>query len=264
MRCMTASAQAATLPPPLEHRRKSFSLDNVKLADVEDGERGGTFTGIASAVGVLDRHGEVIEKGAFDRTLRDLGSEFVLLWQHNPSQPIGVITLSTDTRGDLVAKGDINLDTQLGREAYALLKQGAIKAMSIGFNIPEGGMVWDENAKHLRITAVDLWETSLVTFPANPGAVVNGVKDDTDALERIHADAGAVCERVKAGRVLSAANVSKLEAARDALQAVLDAAGLGEEAKSVGAPFVDPEWGGITTLAEEMRASLDRRIRGDV
>lgn len=261
---MTLSHAAAPLPTQGETRQKSFALSSLKLANTDEGEQPGRFTGIASAVGVLDRHGEVIETGAFDQTLAEKGSEFVLLWQHNPSQPIGVINLSTDARGDLVAEGDINLDTQLGREAYALLKQGAIKAMSIGFNIPEGGMKWDEDAKHLRILAVDLWETSLVTFPANPGAVVDGVKADEDALDRIHAAAHGILERHKAGRVLSAANRSKLEAAVEACQAVLDAdsppdAGEKSASDAIGPPQNGCELAGVKTLIAEMSKTLIER-----
>lgn len=107
-----------------------------------------------------------------------------------------------------------------GAEAYALLKQGAVKAMSIGFNIPTDGAAWDSDAKVLRINAIDLWETSLVTFPANPGAQITDVK---------HA-AEAELDAVKAGRVLSAANRKKVEDARDALNAVLEAADPTEKA----------------------------------
>lgn len=249
---MTHTSQAAPLPPQLEHRYKAFELSELKLANPDDGEPEGTFSGIASAVGVTDRHGEVIEKGAFDAGLAAKGTRYTLLWQHAPSQPIGVIDVSTDARGDLVAKGEINLETQLGREAHALLKQGAINAMSIGFNIPAGAMKWDEDAKVVRILAVDLWEVSLVTFPANPAALVDGVKQ----LDQIVAEA-------KAGRVLSAANKQKLEAARDALQAVLDAAGLGGEdegEKSIGPPSSDSELDGIKQLAARMRAEIAERV----
>lgn len=199
-------------PLPLTTHRKAYALEVKAVEAPDDGV--GRFSGIASAVGVLDHHGDVIEAGAFDATLAKKGAEFPLLWQHRMDQPIGVITLSVDARGDLVGEGAINLDVQLGREAYALLKQGAVGAMSIGFNIPADAAQWDTDAKVLRIHEVDLWETSLVTFPANPGAQVMDVK---------HA-AEVELEAVKAGRVLSAANRTKVAAAIEALQAVLDAA----------------------------------------
>lgn len=259
---MTLPQHTAPLPQPVaESRRKSFTLDHLKLAT--DGEPDGTFTGIASAVGVLDRHGEIIERGAFDTDLATNGGRRVLLWQHNPSQPIGVIDLSTDQRGDLVAKGTINLDTQLGREAYSLLKQGAINAMSIGFNIPEGGVKWDDESKVLRILSVTCWETSLVTFPANPGALVDGVKHDADQLDTILATTDAILARVKAGRVLSAANRSKLEAAIAACQAVLDA-DTPPVTDSIGPPPAPLEMGELKALITEMGADLDTRIRGNV
>lgn len=234
---------------------KSFALDRIKLDEVADGASTAEFTGIASAVGVLDRHNEVIEKGAFDVTLKADGPTFVMLYQHDPSKPIGVIHLSLDASGNLVAKGEINLETELGREVHSLMKQGALKSMSIGFNIPEGGAVWDAKAGILRILAVELWEVSVVTFPANPGATIDSVKH----AFKLGPDAE------KAGRVLSAANRSKLEAARDALTAVLEADQPSDNetdaAKDVKAPTLDPaELAGVKSFIAEVSAKYSERV----
>jgi len=210
---------------------KHFPLE-VKAVDAESTATLGVFTGIASAVGVLDRHHEVIEKGAFDADLTENGATRVLLWQHDPGKPIGVIHLSTDQRGDLVAKGEINLETTQGREAYALLKQGAIGAMSIGFNIPDGGAAFDAKAGVLRILAVQTWETSLVTFPANPAAVVDSVKQAF----------GMPTRTLSTGeREQIASTITRLQAALDADQP--------REEKSLQAPNHDPvELAGVKEL----------------
>jgi uncharacterized protein len=219
-----------TLSAPLPHttHRKAFALE-LKSVTEEDGFA--RFSSIASAVGVLDQHGDVIEAGAFDETLATKGGTLPLLWQHDQAQPIGVIKVSVDQRGDLIGEGEINLAVRKGAEAYALLKQGAVKAMSIGFNIPADQAKWDKDAKVLRILQVDLWETSLVTFPANPGAQILDVKTA----------AQAELEAVKAGRVLSAKNRLKVEDARDALNAVLEAATGPEDADTAAAPVGNHE-----------------------
>lgn len=201
--------------PNLAPRVKRVEVTNLKASDAEQG----VFTGIASAVGVLDAHNEVIEAGAFDGN--DLAKTYPLLWQHDTRNPVGVVKFAVDARGDLIVeKGEINLDTQQGREAHSLMKQGAITKMSIGFNIPQGALKWDEEANIVRILSVDLWEVSLVTFAANPGADILDVKDA----------ALAEAERLKAGKVLSAANRAKVADAITALQAVLDAADAEKEA----------------------------------
>lgn len=228
-------------------RTKALTLDAVKFASDEPG----VFTGIASAVGVKDRHGEVIEAGAFDAN--DLAQVFPLLWQHDTRNPIGVVKFAVAANGDLVVeRGEINLETQAGREAYALLKQGAIKSMSIGFNIPPGAVKWDDDAQIVRILVVDLWEVSLVTFPANPGAVIQTVKDAADLA----------AAELKAGKVLSAANRTKLEAARDALQAVLDAdtpPAKSIDTDAIGHTSDAAEWAEVKQAIQETAA----RLRGD-
>ena len=63
---------------------------------------------------------------------------------------------------------------EMAQEAYELMKVGAIKGLSIGFNptVKE----YDDNKKVRYIKEVDLWEISLVTFPANTRAKVTVVK----------------------------------------------------------------------------------------
>lgn len=138
-------------------------------------DEGGSFSGYASVFGVQDMDGDVIVKGAFSATLqraRESGRMPKMLWQHNPSQIIGKFTeMSEDDRG-LFVKGSLILDVAQGREAYALMKAGVLDGMSVGFNIREGtrgtsGRVIDE---------VDLWEVSLVTWGANPEALISNVK----------------------------------------------------------------------------------------
>jgi len=146
-------------------KHKKLSLDVKELED------DGTFSGYVAVTGTEDRQGDIIESGAFRKTNQE-NDTFPLLWQHKRETPIGVIKeVEEDSKGQWV-KGELNLDTQKGKEAYSLLKQEAIKGLSIGYKT-----IKDKIEEGVRIIKeLKLFEGSLVTFPANPLAQVEAVK----------------------------------------------------------------------------------------
>lgn len=189
--------------------RKAFRLRVKQLDDT------GMFEGYASVFGNEDSYGDVVERGAFSKTISDKQGRFPILWQHNPDEPIGVSTGMTEDMHGLAVSGHLNLDTQRGREAYSLLKQGALQGLSIGYQTitadPDGGV--------RRLRELKLWEFSVVTFPANELAQVTSVKAD-----RLLGQAAAWAEaETRAGRVLSAVNRGLVVQARDALNDLLAA-----------------------------------------
>jgi len=156
----------------------------------------GTVEGYGSVFGVKDSYSDVIEKGAFQKSIqahRDAKSMPALLWQHNAAQPIGIWTDMVEDGNGLKLKGKLAMDTAKGKEAHALLKMGAISGLSIGFMTKQSQ--YDEKTEIRTLTEVDIWEVSLVTFPANTKARVTHVKsvDDLQTLkdaERILRDSG--------------------------------------------------------------------------
>lgn len=140
----------------------------------------GEFTGYASVFDTIDFYGDVIRKGAFVDSLakwKAKGKLPPILWQHNTQMPIGPhLAMEEDDKG-LFVHGQLLIgDIEKAREAFALLKAKVISGMSIGFDIPEDGMNYDGKAEVWNITKANLWENSLVTFPANPDAQVENVK----------------------------------------------------------------------------------------
>jgi len=169
---------------------KGFKLTNIS-ADA------GRFTGLASVYGNKDAQGDVVDRGAFAQTLRENGQEVPILWQHDPSSPIGIGAL-TDTPRGLQISGKLSLGTTKGQDVYQLLKDGVIRGMSIGYDVVRKS--FENGARHLQ--ALRLYEVSLVTFPANADALVAAVKS---------------------GRAISRDNATKLKAIQTRVSAMKDA-----------------------------------------
>lgn len=109
----------------MERKTVGFQLTSL---DTE----GRTLEGYASTFGNLDLGDDIIHPGAFAKTLAERGGKVRFLWQHDPSEPLGKpIELHEDARG-LFFKAVIS-DTARGRDALALLRDGAIEGLSIGY-----------------------------------------------------------------------------------------------------------------------------------
>lgn len=135
----------------------------------------GTFAGYASVFDIEDYYGDIVAKGAFRRTLSGKRKrQPALLWQHKKDEPIGVWDHMEEDDKGLFAEGRLALGTQRGREAYELLQMKAINGLSIGFNPVKYTI--DEDTGKRTLTDIDLWETSLVTFPANDAARIGQVR----------------------------------------------------------------------------------------
>lgn len=137
----------------------------------------GTVEGYGSVFGVRDNYDDVIAPGAYLASLaahKAAGTMPAMLWQHDATAPIGVWLEMVEDEKGLRIKGKLALDTVKGAEAYALLKMGALNGLSIGFVSKQ--WTYDRETDVRTLTEVDLWEVSLVTFPANEKARITGVK----------------------------------------------------------------------------------------
>lgn len=148
----------------------------MKAVDTDD-ENMGMFEGYGSVFNNTDLGNDVIMPGAFTKSLNKTGPKGVkLLYQHKTDMPIGVFeSIEEDKRG-LKVRGKLALKTQLGREAYELMKMGALDGLSIGFRVSPKGQSYDAKGKRRMIKEVELMEISLVTFPMNPKAKIRSVK----------------------------------------------------------------------------------------
>lgn len=139
----------------------------------------GTFEGYASLFGVADLGGDIIEAGAFTNTLNRRGAAGVrMLWQHDAAEPLGIwLSLTEDAHG-LRVRGRLNAGVRRADDVRALLRNGAVDGLSIGFRT---GRARREGSVR-RIFQLDLWEVSIVTFPMAPGARIFTPAPDTTLL----------------------------------------------------------------------------------
>lgn len=164
---------------------------NMKYIDrpfeVKAVEDSGEFTGYGSVFGNVDSYKEIVAPGAFAESLEEWKAKGKLppiLWQHRSDQPIGpYLEMSEDDTG-LFLKGQLLVDdVQQAREARALMKSKAVNGLSIGF-IPKEE-TYDRETGITTLTKVDLWEVSVVTFPANSLAQISSVKSHIESIKSL-------------------------------------------------------------------------------
>lgn len=154
---------------------------NIKAEDIDDA---GTFKGYGSTFGGdPDAHGDIVVEGAFKSSIKKGGRNkngVAMLWQHNSSEVPGVWTSLKEDNLGLLVEGRLLMDTILGRESHSRLKAGAVKGLSIGYDTLDEEIDKENDVRYLK--KLDLWEISLVTFPANIHAGILDVKQ-ADAVK---------------------------------------------------------------------------------
>ena len=197
---------------------KMFEFD-IKELD----ENTGVVTGHCSAFHIVDSDEDIVEPGAFERTIKDKQGMVPILSQHRHDKEIGMTTeLMEDGKGLFfkgqlyVKQSDDDMYVPEAQSEYAKMKYrqklGKPMPMSFGFEIQDAE-IDDDGIRHLK--DLDLWEISPVTFPAQPLASVSSVK--SYAQEKLE----AMQKDIKEGRVLSQENEALIRDAIDALENII-------------------------------------------
>ena len=181
--------------------KKSFEL-NVKELHDENGER--SFTGYGSTFGNVDHVGDIVKAGAFDKSLdlhKSKGTMPAMLIHHDLNRPIGIWKSMVEDSHGLLVEGKLTKGVRDADEAYALLKDGALHSMSIGYRVINEE--YDRKTGVNTLNEISLHELSLVTLPANASAVISSVKNadgspDIREVERVLRDAGFSRREAKA------------------------------------------------------------------
>ena len=141
----------------LKHKSLQFELSGVD-------EEQGIFEGYASVFGVLDSDGDIVDRGAFAKTIAEGMANDRLL-------PVGkTLELREDDIG-LYIKGYIS-PTSMGKDVRILVRDRVLKELSIGYMVKRYTVRAD--ARHLE--EIELLEISVVTWAANSSAKISGYK----------------------------------------------------------------------------------------
>jgi hypothetical protein len=192
---------------------------------------------LASVIGNVDDGDDIVHPGAFTKTLNENRRRVKHLWQHDANQPptativelreVGRDDLPPETRGAFPdAKGGLvvkrtYLATPRGDEILAGIKAGAVTEMSFGYDAMKKDYS-TLNGKSVRnLRELKLYETSDVQWGMNAATRAAKSATVTD-LESLISDADglatAIRVEIKAGRMISAANMEKLKRVMDALE----------------------------------------------
>jgi uncharacterized protein len=194
-----------------DRAKKEISAFGGREFKLLDDSKPGSFEGYGAVFGNVDAYGDVIVKGAFRETLKrwqKVKRWAPMLLNHGgygaaDDVPIGVFDEMGEDDTGLRVKGRlIALEADLPRRVYSAMKEGALDGMSIGYRAKEFSYGTSPGEPRRTLKSVDLVEVSIVTFPANPSARVDGgvkstltIRDAEKALRDVgfrHEDAKAI------------------------------------------------------------------------
>lgn len=162
-----------------ELKFRNFEIKSFK----EDGEDF-TIEGYGAVFGNIDSVGDVIEKGAFAKTLSERKERIAFCLQHNINEPIGrIMDIKEDDYG-LWLKCRISSSEDKIRTK---IKEGILKEMSIGYRTINSKSEIRDGQEIELLTEIKLFEVSLVTVAANPLALVTGMKSE-EALNHFESE----------------------------------------------------------------------------
>jgi len=199
-------------------KKTEYKTLKFELEDFDDEQ--GIFSGYAAVFGNVDSGGDVIEPGAFTKTIAEGTERVKILALHNDYDlPIGKpIELREDSHG-LYIKGKIS-ETAAGKDVRTLLRDRVLNEMSIGYDPVTFDYDKDDGIRHLR--EVKLWEVSIVAWGMNPEAVITGYKA-AEAADRAKQMADETARDLKEGRKISRVRLKTLNEACDTLESAIKA-----------------------------------------
>lgn len=249
----------------MELEIRDLPLQQVSIRAKGGGESPHTLEGYAATFGGKpNSYNEIVAKGAFVESLRTRTPHF--LWQHYADTPIAkTLSIIEDDNG-LFGTWQL-ANTDAARNAYALISEGLVEGLSIGFITRED--IWNEEGVRV-IKRADLYEVSAVTMPSQEAATITAframgipfhvlLQRGTADLATIGAEAKALHERRSADhRALNDRHCQAIDSylqAAEALAVELRALNVVEpEAKA-------PDFGEIGLQIAERRMRLVDRFK---
>ncbi len=163
---------------------KNLKFKNFEILETKADESGNlTISGYGAVFGNVDSYGDIIERGAFAKTLVERAGRIAFCYQHDIWNPIGKIeSITEDEKG-------LKLTVKLSAaedDIQTKVKEGILKEMSIGYRTMNSKSEVRNGENVNVLTEIKLMEVSLVTVAANPLAVIESMKSEekTDYIEK--------------------------------------------------------------------------------
>lgn len=150
--------------------RKLAVNTNFEVKSIDESKA--YIEGYASVYNVVDYYGDAVVKGAFRKSVQEFNAglkRLPMLYEHE--EPIGKIVLLSEDEVGLKVGAEIIRGLPESEKAIKLLSAGVVNGLSIGYSVNEYDIV--DGVRYLK--NVDLWEISIVTFPANKHSTVQTV-----------------------------------------------------------------------------------------
>lgn len=166
-----------------------FKTFDFELKEVDQSEGEGMIKGYASTFGNVDLGMDIVDPGAFSKSLKENKGVMPILADHSPYDQIGWNKTAKEDKTGLYVEGLINMKVQKGQERFSLAKQafdlGGKPGLSIGYMTIKAEPD-RENPRIRRLKEVKLFEYSLVTFPMNAEAMLTAAKSLTGLDRAFH------------------------------------------------------------------------------
>src|ERR1700694_6016063 len=153
-RCELADVRHHMALAGLRRSLDDFQLPRLsnQLLEIKRVPSGTEISGYASVFGNIDSQGEIVDRGAFAASLaqhRKAGTLPLMLWQHDPHQVIGKWDRFEEDSTGLLATGRLLPAVQRAAEAIALISEGAIYGLSIGYKTVRNRLI--KKVLHLEV-----------------------------------------------------------------------------------------------------------------
>jgi len=157
-------------------KNKNIRFRNFEIKEHKEDDSGNLIIkGYGAVFGNIDSYGDVIEKGAFEKTLRERKGRIAFCYQHDIHNPIGKINkISEDEHG-------LPMEIMLSSSEQGIItkvKEGILNEMSIGYRTVNSKSEVRDGKEVELLTEIKLFEVSLVTVAANPLAVITDMKTE--------------------------------------------------------------------------------------
>jgi len=143
--------------------------------------KGRIITGYLSSFGNKDHDGDIIMKGAYNKSVTERKNQIFFLNQHNWQQPLTKFNVLQEDEKGLYFESMPLPDTSYGNDVMKLYEAGVLKEHSVGFQTIKSDYNKEEQIRYIK--EIKLYEGSVVTLGANSDTPFTGFKSTIKEID---------------------------------------------------------------------------------